>query len=209
MQEVSPFNFGLIAAYLVPGFVALWGAAYPFPCLRTWLIAPPENLPTVGGLLYVTIASLAAGTTASAVRWLVFDTFHHHTGVEPPRWDFGLLPERLDAYQTLIEIHYRYYQLHANLLVALVFAYVARFTATPWRAYHPGAVDLGFVVVCAVLFLGSRDALRKYYHRAGELLHRSVNPEAAITQVSRRAQTNRHLLASSANQSGDNRTDRA
>ena len=66
------------------------------------------------------------------------------------------LPEKLDAFQTLIEIHYRYYQLHANLLVALAFAYGARFFATPWRAYRVGAVDLGFMIVSVILFLGSR-----------------------------------------------------
>ena len=31
-------------------------------------------------------------------------------------------------------------------------------------------MDIGFVIVCVVLFLGSRDALQKYYRRAGELL---------------------------------------
>ena len=173
MRDVSPFNFGLAAAYLVPGFVVLWGASYLLPIVRTWLALPPDNLPTVGGLLYVTVASLAAGTTASAVRWALFDTLHHHTGVVPPRWDFAALPEKLDAFQTLIEIHYRYYQLHANLLVALAFAYAARLSATPWRAYHVGIVDLGFVVVSIVLYFGSRDALRKYYRRAGELLSKS------------------------------------
>ena len=170
MRDVSPFNFGVAAAYLVPGFVVLWGASYLSPIMRTWLATPPDNLPTVGGLLYVTVASLAAGTTASAVRWAIFDMLHHRTGVAPPRWDFATLPEKLEAFQTLIEIHYRYYQLHANLLVALAFAYAARFFATPSRAYRVGTVDLGFMIVSVILFLGSRDALRKYYRRAGELL---------------------------------------
>ena len=63
--------------------------------------------------MYVTVASLAAGVTVSAIRWAVFNTLHHRTGVAPPRWDFATLPEKLEAYQALIEIHYRYYQLHA------------------------------------------------------------------------------------------------
>lgn len=173
MRDVSPFNFGLVVAYLIPGFVVLWGASYLSPSLRTWLAMPPGNLPTVGGLLYVTIASLAAGMTVSAVRWAVFDALHHCTGVVPPRWDFAGLPERLEAYQALIEIHYRYYQLHAHLLLALAFAYGARFFATPWRAYRAGWVDVGFIIVSVVLFFASRDGLRKYYRRAGELLSNS------------------------------------
>ena len=111
--------------------------------------------------------------TVSAIRWAVFDTLHHRTGVAPPRWDFATLPEKLEAYQALIEIHYRYYQLHSHLLVALAFAYGARFFATPWRAYRVGVVDLGFIIVSVVLFLASRDGLAKYYRRAGELLSKS------------------------------------
>ena len=56
------------------------------------------------------------------------------------------------------------------MLIALVFAYVVyRLTPGGW-ANQWGAVDVGFVIVCVVLFMGSRDALRKYYRRAGELL---------------------------------------
>ena len=32
------------------------GRSYSSPILRTWLATPPDNLPTVGGLLYVTVA---------------------------------------------------------------------------------------------------------------------------------------------------------
>jgi hypothetical protein len=170
VRETYSLSFGFLVAYLVPGFVVLWGVSYYSPLLRAWLVSPPANLPTVGGLLYVTVGSLAAGVTASAFRWALFDTLHHRTGIAPPTWTFAALPEKLEAFQTLIEIHYRYYQTHANLLVALAFAYAMRFLAIGWQAYRLGAVDLGFIVIGVVLFLGSRDALRKYYRRAGELL---------------------------------------
>ena len=186
MQQSPPFNFGLVVAYLVPGFVVLWGVSFYSPVVRTWLATPPGNLPTVGGLLYVTVGSLAAGMTVSAIRWAAFDTLHHRTGIAPPRWDFATLPEKLEAYQALIEIHYRYYQLHAHLLIALAFAYAARFFATPWRAYRVGAVDLGFIIVSVVLFLASRDALRKYYRRAGELLKPLAIVKGGENHVERR-----------------------
>ena len=109
---------------------------------------------------------------ANVFRWAIIDTIHHHTGVRSPRWDFSLLDqERLGGYELLVELHYRYYQFFANMLIALVFMYVAyRSTSERTAANQWGAMDVGFVVVCVVLFLGSRDALRKYYHRAGELL---------------------------------------
>jgi hypothetical protein len=168
--EISPSNFGLIAAYLVPGFITLWGASYRSETVRAWLSVAPQNAGSVADLLYATLGAIAAGMTVSAFRWAIIDTIHHRTGVPPPPWDFSRLHERLDAYRELIEIHYRYYQFFANTLLALCFAYVVRLTAIGWQAYQGGWAELGFASVVCVLFLASRDALGKYYRRAGELL---------------------------------------
>jgi len=91
--------------------------------VRVWLSASATDQPTIGGFLYATLASVAAGLTASTVRWLIIDPLHHMTGVPQPRWNFARLPESLAAFDRLIDIHYRYYQFYANTLVALPFAY--------------------------------------------------------------------------------------
>ena len=171
MQQSPPFNFGLVVAYLVPGFVILWGLSFHFATLAAWLDVPSQNAPAIGDLFYATLASVGFGMIANVFRWAIIDTIHHHTGVKLPRWDFSLLDqERLGGYELLVELHYRYYQFFANMLIALTFAYIAyRSTPGGW-ADQWGAVDVNFIVVCVVLFLGSRDALRKYYQRAGELL---------------------------------------
>ena len=171
MRDLSPFNFGLIVAYLVPGFVILWGLSFHSVTLAGWLAAPPQSAPAIGDLFYATLASVGFGMIANVFRWAIIDTIHHHTGVRLPRWDFSLLDqERLGGYELLVELHYRYYQFFANMLIALVFTYVAYRSTPSGAAAHVGMTDVGFVVVCVVLFLGSRDALKKYYQRAGELL---------------------------------------
>ena len=73
MRDVTNNNFGLLIAYVLPGLTALWGAAHFSPTLRFWLAASPSELPTVGGFLYVTLGSVAAGMTVSTVRWLIVD----------------------------------------------------------------------------------------------------------------------------------------
>ena len=171
MQQSPPFNFGLVVAYLVPGFVILWGLSFHSATVAAWLAVPPQSAPAIGDLFYATLGSVAVGMIANVFRWAIFDTIHHHTGVRLPRWDFSLLDQgRLGGYELLVELHYRYYQFFANMLIALVFTYVAYRFAPSGRANQWGTTDIGFVVVCVVLFLGSRDALRKYYRRAGELL---------------------------------------
>ena len=162
---------GHFPVQLRPGFVIVWGLSWHFPIIASWLAGPSQNAPTVGDLFYATLASVACGMFANMARWAILDTINHHTGVRLPVWDFSRLHERLAAYELLVEFHYRFYQFGANALIALLFTYIA-YRATPrgW-AYQWGTMDIGFVLVCVILFLGSRDALRKYYRRAGALLH--------------------------------------
>ena len=112
---LSNQNFGLIIAYLLPGFVTLWGVSYFSPMVAAWIVASHQDAPTVAGFMYVTLASLAAGVTVSAVRWAIIDHLHHATGIVPPAWKFANLEGKLQGYLTLIENHYRYYQFYANM----------------------------------------------------------------------------------------------
>ena len=97
MIEVSSSNFGLLIAFPLPGFVVLWGAGYFSETVRVWLSTSGDSAPTVGGFMYVTLASVAAGVTVSTVRWAIIDTIHRWTGLPPPTWDFSRLQENVAA----------------------------------------------------------------------------------------------------------------
>ncbi len=170
MDDFSQRNFGLTIAYVLPGFVALWGVGLFSPTVQAWLEGSPAKTPTVGGFLYVTVASLGTGLTVSLVRWAVIDTVHRWTGIADPGWDFSRLQENIAAFETLVEIHYRYYQFYANSLVALLFLYGARRAAFGVFSSGLGWTDLGFALLAGIFFAGSRDTLRKYYTRVAKLL---------------------------------------
>ncbi len=166
MQDVSTKNFGLLIAYLIPGFATLWGVSYFSPVVRSWLGSTADSSPSVGGFLYVTLASVSAGLTVSTIRWLVIDSIHHHTGIQQPNWDFSRLGQTVAAYDVLKEIHYRYFQFYSNSLVALTIAFALRWVAIGMRWGELGGVFL----LCALFFLASRDTLRKYHSRVHGLL---------------------------------------
>ena len=170
MSEVTQKDFGLLIAYLLPGFVALWGVSIFSPTVQTWLGETPPNSPTVGGFFYVTIASVGAGLTVSVVRWAVIDTIHHWTGVRNPQWDFSRLQENVAAFDTLVQIHYHHYQWCSNSLVSLSFLYLARRLSLGFWTSPLGWPDTGFLFLAVILFAGSRDTLRKYYTRVAKLL---------------------------------------
>lgn len=113
MSDVSRDNFGPLVAYLVPGATVLMGFSQFSPVLRTWFAATPADAPTIGGFLYLTVASVAVGMTVNAVRWVTMDTVLRWTGIELPALDFSRLGQNVDAFGLLIEIHYHHYQFHA------------------------------------------------------------------------------------------------
>jgi hypothetical protein len=159
-----------MVAFVIPGFVALWGASQVSMPIRVWMFGADLAGPNVGSVLYVTLASLGAGMAAGAVRWALIDTLHHLTGVQRPKLDFRKLEERLAAFYAVVDNHYRFYQFYANTLVASAFAYfVYRFG--PQGPGRLGAwPDAAFLLVVLVFGAASRDALRRYYVRAEELL---------------------------------------
>ncbi len=166
----SDKNFGIVIAFILPGFVCLWGASCWSSTVAGWLTVVPTANATVGGFLYASLGSLTAGLTASAVRWAVVDTAHHRTGVQPPEWDFAKLQEKLEAFDALVENHYRYYQFYANMLVAVAFASGCDLFSGKREFLLSAWSITGLIFIEAVFLAGSRDALRKYYARAERLL---------------------------------------
>jgi hypothetical protein len=169
MKDISPGSFGVLIAFVLPGFGVLWGVSYFSPTVHLWLSGEGAT-PTIGGFMFGTLASVAAGVTVSTVRWLVIDKIHHWTGIRQPPWDFSRLGGNVNAYNVLNDIHYKFYLFHANGLIALIFVYMARRTHLGVFTAPLGWFDLGFAFLSVVLFVGSRDTLRKFHTRISQLL---------------------------------------
>ena len=169
MQNVSNANFGPLIAYLVPGATVLGGLSQFSPLLQSWYETGICAAPTIGGFLYLTVASVAAGMTVSAVRWAILDSFHARTGLSLPRLDFARLGQNVQAYSLLIEIHYKHYLFYSNMFVATAIVYGCYRTrlGSVWPLGWPDAV---FAFLEVVFFATSRDTLRKYYARGQQLL---------------------------------------
>ena len=173
MTTVSGRNFGYLIAFVLPGTLMLLAIAVGSPEAKAWLIAlakPPEGGgSTVGGFLYVTLASVFAGHVSSSVRWIFLDSIHHVTGVKQPVWDDSQLQANLGAFDAIIENHYRFYQMYSNSIVGLVAILVARrcggMNLIEWTV-----LDTAIVAVCILFWAGSRDTLKRYYSRASVLL---------------------------------------
>ncbi|MEM6259409.1 MAG: hypothetical protein AAGI37_14090 [Planctomycetota bacterium] len=170
MSPLSDRSFGVFIANLLPGFISLWSLAPFVPPLANWLDGSmaAEQAPSVGGFLYVTIASFTAGLGLNVVRWVLFDTLNALTGVKRPRWDEGKLQANFDAYLLAVDHHFRYYQFYTCMMLAVGMLYGAhRFVlAEPLDA----AVDVAAATFFVLFALAQRDALKRYYTRTTRIL---------------------------------------
>lgn len=169
VHSVSNANFGPLIAYLVPGATVLAGFSHFSPLLQGWFARGTATTPTIGGFLYLTVASIAVGMTVSAVRWALLDTLHAHTKLPMPQLDFSRLGYNVEAYSLLIDIHYRHYLFYGNMCVATAVAY-ACYRMHSGSAWPLGWPDVAFAFLEVVFFLTSRDTLRRYFTRSKQLL---------------------------------------
>jgi hypothetical protein len=170
VTDISTRNFGYLIAYVLPGVVTLAGVSRYSETVRSWFGAAPTGAPTVGGFLFLTLGSVAAGMVVSTIRWMLLDGLHHHTGIQEGHWDFSALEANYKAFEGAVENHYRYYQFYGNMLVAVL---VTAYTQWPtWLAFFGDGshATVAVLVLVGLFFVASRDTLAKYYVRSAELL---------------------------------------
>ena len=168
-MDTLPKQFGLLIAYLLPGFVVLLGLEPVVPMLAEWFRPVNHADLGFGPPIYAVMAATTLGMAVSSIRWLVIDHLHGWMGVKTPPIDFAAMDGRLQEFSYIVEGTYRFYQHSANMLVAVALAYGTNRLLRTSPLLGPGT-DLGVFILCAIFFAASRDSLVRYYVRAGRLL---------------------------------------
>lgn len=159
-------NFGLLIAYVIPGFVVVSALSPHVPMLQVWMLSPATELPSIGGLVYTTLYSILAGMLVSTLRWLTVDSLHARMGLERKTLNFNLIHDRVAGYDIIVGNTYRYYQHYANMLVAAPLAWLMHLTAFGWY-FWPSFL---LTVFMCVYWFASQDTLRNYFARTEMLL---------------------------------------
>jgi hypothetical protein len=167
MTDSLDRSFGLIIAFLLPGFICVLSIMDLSPSVASWLSSSPGREPTIAGVSYVVLCSLGTGLVASAIRWLFIDSLMHCTGLRRPVLDFSRLQANLDAFDLAVQHNYRHYQFYANSCIGLWALAVCRLQA---GEVWPPLVWVGWVTLQAVMLFAGRDCLRRYYERIGQII---------------------------------------
>lgn len=166
-QSNSLNDFGLVIAYVIPGFAFLFGCTACMHDLHGMEQALDIGSLTVAALVILIIIAVASGLLVQTVRWLLIDSIHHNTGIKPGNWNFKVLSEQMMAFERLTENHYRFYQFYSGMVVSLVWILACRVSKV--GVFFEGTNFL-LIALSILMFLGSRDTLRKYYQHLNSIL---------------------------------------
>ena len=173
MKDVTEKNFGVVIAFWLPGFLFLWGLSYSVADVGQWFAnSRTSDMPTVGGFLYVTLASLACGLVISAFRGTIFDNLLYWLHcLDRPDINYSALrtKDTLVAFQSAIENHYRYYQYYSHSLIAVVAAFVYHLVVE--KSIQPLSLSVTIAAVSLVLLFASRNELKRFNERANRITH--------------------------------------
>ena len=87
-------NFSLIIAFVLPGFLFLFGSVLLVSYSTADLVSQLRPIRQIGGFMFFLLAATACGLILSAIRWAILDTLHVLTGLKSPALDFSKLEGR-------------------------------------------------------------------------------------------------------------------
>ena len=179
-------SFGLIISFLVPGMLGLYAASLHVPVLQDWFNAAASSQSTVGGFLFITIASSGMGVFISGVRWFCLEKLISQ-GI-PTDHDAGQrrTSDTEAAYQNIRRHHYDFYLFYSNTLVALAALWLSWIPSTGLFSQPVVARPLVFTGLAFgagfVLYASARDAYRRYQEKRTKILQVHSARDAASGQ---------------------------
>ena len=162
MESVDKFglNFGLVIAYMIPGFVATYAVA-PYVKAIDALLGGPERVPGPNSIVPAILIAVALGIIINAISAVLLRPLIHLTRVKKAS-GAGRKPtteERL-RYDRLMDSSFRYHQFYANMLIAVLLL-GPLWLLSPLDDHIVRNASLPLVVIA--LFLTARLALRHFY----------------------------------------------
>ena len=170
-QDQLGKSFGLIIAFLIPGMVGLYAVSFYVPVIREWFGIAVDQSTTIGGFLFVIVASIGMGVFISGMRWFVLE--HLIWKRESPELNTAQRSKTQTelVYQNLVWQFYNFYQFYANTLFAIVLLYLAWVFAERWpEGVKLVATTALLIPACFVLYKSARNSLNRFDQRRESVL---------------------------------------
>lgn len=154
-------NFGLLIAYLIPGFLGTYALAEYVSAINT-LLGGADKVPSTGAYVPLLFIALAVGIVINAFSSIVIRRLIHRSGIDPKPAVVHkkFRNEDLPRYEFIVETTFRYHQFYSNMLVAILLL-TRVWLSVPFPEKWLRIAS--FLVVISVLFSAARSSLRAFY----------------------------------------------
>jgi hypothetical protein len=173
LKDVSSSTFGYVIAYLLPGFLAIYALSIWYSPLRSVFESFATAESTAGIFFLVLLGALLIGVELMAFRWVLFDCWlcRRHR-LKPIDFEKLSTNENMNAFQIIVDQHYRYHQFWGALTLVLPFVFWGAARQQGIALYSIGTI---VVVIVAAIFevvtvCAALDAYRNYVARARAIL---------------------------------------
>jgi len=165
--------FGFVIAYLLPGLVGLWAASYYSPNVKKWMAEGATHSTSLGGFLFLMVAAIGSGMLLHTFRFAVYEKFVpwvcsaetcKRLGLDRPDYNEARSgePGVHAALANIRDQHYRYYQCHGAMSLALPAVYLAWILFTDYVPLkNVIVVGLGTLVATLVSVMGALDSHKR------------------------------------------------
>jgi hypothetical protein len=126
MKDVTSTSFGLLIAFVLPGFTGLLGLQFVLPSVKRVLETFLTAQSNIGLFFLVVAGAISIGLQLALLRWLVFEKLlcKSERLEETDFQALGSDGKKLDAFRTVAEEHYRYHQFWGGMSIAMPFLVV-------------------------------------------------------------------------------------
>ena len=150
----------------------IWGVSHYSPAVEQWFGFAAQVETTVGGFLFVLLASLATGVFVSGLRWATIDRVMRWTGTKRPALNEAnwAEPDKLAAFSRANEDFYRYYQFYSNMIIASILTFGLSMNALGLLPWERPVITVLLVIGEIILFTSARNSLENYYRAAARIV---------------------------------------
>jgi hypothetical protein len=172
MKALPGFDFGIIIAFFLPGFVAIFALSYLSPRVSGIMSALLSKDQSFGASFITVAIALAAGMIISGIRAFVLDSLHQKTWKSMPDLDYSKLTDKdkLAVFNEAINNTYRFYQFYGNMFVALAFLTWVRYAVADVSIRCEKTLFACTLFALVGLLFQSRNTFRDTYEIADQIL---------------------------------------
>lgn len=159
--EKSGLNFGLVIAYLIPGFLATYAVA-PHVTTVDELLGGPRRVPDSASVVPLVLIAVGVGIIVNAISAVVIRWLIHKSRVQPHPGvvERKLTIDDMHKYNHLVEATFRFHQFYSNTLVAVMLLAPVWLV---WPLQDNILRNASLLLVIGVLFWTARGSLRSFY----------------------------------------------